>query len=85
MASHSDQLTSGGRRTSFRRCARGGYFFQGSNRVDGEVGARGDGVLEQGVDEGEEEEALADEDVETVARAQEAIDRLIEETEEENE
>jgi len=62
-----------------------GNTIAGGNRVDGVVGARGDGVLEQGVDEDEEEEALADEDVETVAGAQEAIARLIEEAGAENE
>ena len=34
LASHSDQLTSGGGPTSLRRCARGGYFSQGSNIID---------------------------------------------------
>ena len=62
-----------------------GNTIAGGNRVDGVVGARGDGVLEQGVFESEEEEALTDEDVGTVAGAQEAIARLIKEAEAENE
>jgi len=37
LASHSDQRTSGGGRTSLRRCARGGYFSQASNRLWAQV------------------------------------------------
>jgi len=61
-----------------------GNTIAGGSQVDGVGGASGDGVLEQEVGEGEEEEALADEDVETVAGAQEAVARLIEKAEAEN-
>jgi len=37
LAPHSDPLTSGGGRMSLRRCARGGYLSQGSNRLWAQV------------------------------------------------